>query len=761
MKKLSLVLMTVAALAWNVQAQSYYHQAQHVASFGSAVAAADQHLMVAESNGFRYPGTVHVYEEVDGVWQMTHHLQAPDAHVGDGFGNPLAADGTILVTAGAGGTYFFSYDGSTWTQAAQVPVQAASLAVGNDMVLLGVPGRGGAPGLVHIYRRANDQWTEVAQITSESPAFGRAVALDGEAALVGAAEAATFYRWDGSAFVKEAAFSGSNLGVARGFGSAVAIRGNEALVGSSFDEQFTGTVQVFHYGGAWSLTDTLKLQEAEPGTRFGASVVSRPDGYWIGAPGVRRGAGAVYFFARDGEVGPQVFAPEPAAGRAGFGSSLAVRERLALVGMPAAAYGEGSALLLVQEAGAWRAQEVLFNPGTPMDPVTGDGARCDAGAAAGYECGQVDLMSFLPLSGMGTSRGVRLSDVWGWTDPETGKEYGLAGHLEGTVFVDLSNPSVPVFLGELPRTEGSPGSTWRDIKVYSNHAFIVADGAGAHGMQIFDLTRLRVVPDVPAVFEADARYDGIHSAHNIVINKETGYAFAVGASGGGQTCGGGLHMIDIREPLAPAFAGCFADTSTGRRNTGYSHDAQCVIYHGPDTAYQGREICFGSNETAISIADITDKENPVAISSGSYPDAAYVHQGWLSEDHAFFYQNDELDELSQKVDRTRTLVWDVTDLDDPVLASEHFGPTSATDHNLYVRDNMMYQTNNASGLRILDITDRTEPREVGFFDTTPYGTNDAGFNGTWSSYPYFKSGIIVVTSRREGLFILKRQSVGS
>ena len=60
-----------------------------------------------------------------------------------------------------------------------------------------------------------------------------------------------------------------------------------------------------------------------------------------------------------------------------------------------------------------------------------------------------------------------------------------------------------------------------------------------------------------------------------------------------------------------------------------SHDAQCVIYRGPDEDYQGREICFGADETALSIADVTDRENPVAIARGDYPNVGYAHQGCL------------------------------------------------------------------------------------------------------------------------------------
>src|SRR5690606_36290349 len=167
----------------------------------------------------------------------------------------------------------------------------------------------------------------------------------------------------------------------------------------------------------------------------------------------------------------------------------------------------------------------------------------------------------------------------------------------------------------------------------------------------------------------------------------------------------------------PRFAGCFADNLTGRSGTGYTHDAQCVTYSGPDARYTGREICFGANETALSIADVTDKSNPQALSRASYPSVAYSHQGWLTEDQRHLYMNDELDEGQGYVTRTRTLIWDVADLEDPVLVTEHLGVESSTDHNLYIRGNLMYQANYASGLRILDITDREAPVEVGFFDT--------------------------------------------
>jgi choice-of-anchor B domain-containing protein len=285
--------------------------------------------------------------------------------------------------------------------------------------------------------------------------------------------------------------------------------------------------------------------------------------------------------------------------------------------------------------------------------------------------------------------------------------------------------------------------------------FIVSDGAGEHGMQIFDLTKLRDVENAPMTFEEDAHYDGIFSAHNVVINEETGFAYVVGSSMGGTTCGGGLHMVDIRDPLDPTFAGCYSDPTTGLAGTGFTHDAQCLVYRGPDAEHQGKELCLGANETALSIVDVTDKANPASLATIGYPNSAYVHQGWISDDHAYFFTNDEGDELSGVATKTRTLVWDIADLDDPVLVTEHFGTTESTDHNLYVRGPLMYQSNYVSGLRVLDVSDPANPVEVGFFDTVPWGADAPGFAGSWSNYPFFQSGVIVVSSMREGVFFLK------
>ncbi len=372
---------------------------------------------------------------------------------------------------------------------------------------------------------------------------------------------------------------------------------------------------------------------------------------------------------------------------------------------------------------------------------------CENGSAGAYPCNQIDFYARLSNAQLSGGPNVDLNDIWGWTDLETNKEYALVGLTNGVVFVDISTPDNPQIIGRLPSHTGN-SSPWRDIKVYDNHAFIVADQNSGHGMQVFDLTRLRDVTNAPETFTNDAHYNGVGSAHNVVINEASGFAYIVGARGAGNGCGaGGLHIVDINNPKNPVFAGCFdAD--------GYTHDAQCVIYEGPDTNYQGKEVCFNANENTITIADVTEKTATSLISKQSYPQAVYAHQGWLTEDHQYFISNDELDERNAGI-QTRTLIWDVRDLENPQLITQYYSERQTIDHNLYVKDNYIYQSNYESGLIILDAAKIAEGnmRELAFFDTYP-SSNNISFNGTWSNYPFFESGILIVSDINNGLFIL-------
>ena len=361
---------------------------------------------------------------------------------------------------------------------------------------------------------------------------------------------------------------------------------------------------------------------------------------------------------------------------------------------------------------------------------------CVNGLAAGlYPCDNIDLYATMGVNQVG---GGDMNDIWGWTDPLDGKEYVLLGRTNGTAFIDISNPTSPVYLGNL--NTNTVSSLWRDIKVYGNYAFIVSE-AGGHGMQVFDLTKLRNVNNPPVNFSADAVYTGFGNAHNIVINEATARAYGVGTN----TASGGLHIVDISNPLNPTILGTFSQD-------GYTHDAQVVTYIGPDAQYQGKEVAFACNENTITIVDVDDPTDATLISTEGYSGSAYTHQGWLTEDHKYFVVGDELDEQQSGVN-TRTYFFNVEDLNNPFLAGTYTATTSAIDHNLYIKDGIAYQSNYRAGLRLLDVSNAPNAEEVGFFDLYP-SSDAASFNGTWSNYPYFASGVVAVSHIEEGLFLL-------
>ncbi len=365
---------------------------------------------------------------------------------------------------------------------------------------------------------------------------------------------------------------------------------------------------------------------------------------------------------------------------------------------------------------------------------------CVDGRAGPFGCRAVTLESFLPLADIGGGEG---NDIWGWTDSQTSREYALMGKTTGTAFVDVTVADRPVYLGDLPshQTDGE-FSVWRDIKVYADHAFVVSEKPG-HGMQVFDLTRLRGVT-APQTWSEDAHYDAFSTAHNIAIDEQTGFAYAVGS----DTCEGGPHMIDIRTPKRPVFAGCVSQD-------GYTHDTQAVVYRGPDARFTGREILVSSNEDTVTIVDVTDKRAPRQLSRTGYDGAEYTHQGWLTEDHRYFLLGDELDE-SRRAIRTTTYIFDVGDLTAPRVIGTFVNATTSIDHNIYVKGERVFQANYRSGLRILDASNVAagELREVGYFDIFP-DDDAAEFNGAWSNYPYFDSGIVVVSGIEQGLFVLR------
>jgi choice-of-anchor B domain-containing protein len=391
-------------------------------------------------------------------------------------------------------------------------------------------------------------------------------------------------------------------------------------------------------------------------------------------------------------------------------------------------------------------------------------AACADGKAGEFACKNVDLKGFLRHQDMGSRTRVG-NDVWGWTDPSSGREFAILGQSDGTAFAEVHKDGSLTYVGRLPTQ--TVASSWRDIKVIKNHAYIGSE-APDHGLQIFDMTKLlRADPKNPPTFslrdDLTAHFSGFGSSHNIVANEETDLIAAVGTAYN-LKCRAGLWMIDVSNPRRPQDAGCVS-------SDGYVHDAQCVIYRGPQVAYQGHEICFNYNEDALTIVDISRRTMPRQISRTTYNGATYTHQGWVTEDHKYLLLDDELDEqegTGPAADQhTTTYIVDIQDLAYPVFRGVYKSPQRAIDHNQYIVDGISYQANYGSGLRMVNVSSINDDdtgagfEEAAFFDIHPEDDEvggEATFNGAWSVYPYFNSGNILVSSIERGLFSLRHRA---
>ncbi len=472
---------------------------------------------------------------------------------------------------------------------------------------------------------------------------------------------------------------------------------------------------------------------------------------------------------------------------------------LAAVGIAASAVGTGGNDHAYKSAAA--EQRSVAAPASRVAAVP-----CTDGSADVFSCDGLDLLGFVPDDEMVTVRDpltgcalevvddpaahdpacllehTGLSDIWGWTSPTTSDEFVIFGKTNGTAIYNVTDPTDPQYYGEIPTVAGI--LLWQDIKVYADHAYIASESLG-HGLVVFDLRQLDNMSASPSPFMPIAPtnrlfVDGFSqdtSQHNVVVDEDNGVLYLVGSGTGllgVGACWGGLYAFDLTDPANPSPMDCFeaqdkaprtgSDGTVGEPGfVDYIHDSHCAAYVGPDPDHQGADICVSSHEELLIWEDVTDPTAITEISRIPYDGVAYAHQGWMSEDQTLYFHGDELDELYVPgIEGTRTIVVDMTDLDNPEVAFINVADTVAIDHNMYTRDGLLYQANYTAGLRIFDVADSAQVladqtlTEVAYFDTYP-DDDDApvtAFNGSWSVYPYFPSGTIAISGIGEGLFLV-------
>lgn len=348
----------------------------------------------------------------------------------------------------------------------------------------------------------------------------------------------------------------------------------------------------------------------------------------------------------------------------------------------------------------------------------------------------VNLLGRVPLSALPTGASVRANDCWGYVS-STGREYAILGLQTGTAFVEVTNPTTPAFLQYI----AAPGvnTVWRDMKTIGNYAYVVSDQMG-FGLQIINLTNID--QGTVTLTSTHLLGGGFTIAHNVAANPTSKFLYLCLSS-----ISGGITAVNVNNPTNPLIAGIWPPSGITTR----VHDALVITY--PSGPYAGKEIAFCFSEgQGLKIVDVTNKAQMFLRATVPYPGVRYCHQGWLTKDRKHIVMGDEQDESATRP--TTSYVVNVEDLDNPFYVTSFTNGSKAIDHNLMIRDNLVYEANYTSGLRVYDITDVNCAREIAWLDTYP--PDDAqNFNGAWGVFSALPSGNIIVSDRDYGLFIAR------
>lgn len=326
--------------------------------------------------------------------------------------------------------------------------------------------------------------------------------------------------------------------------------------------------------------------------------------------------------------------------------------------------------------------------------------------------------------------GYTFNEVFGFE--MKGVEYAVIGSTQGTHIIDITNPSATVEIDFVPgRYRGNV--THRDFDVRNGFLYMVCDQASS-SLQIADLSYL---PDsVHVVYDKTTL---IVKSHNIFIDSANEILYSCGGSK--RTGSNELRLIDISNPASPILITDLADdVSWWSSFVGYVHDI-----------YVRDNIAYTNDNDAMHIIDFSNPSSPIVTGTlSSYIDQGYNHSGYLSNDDTTYIMCDETHGKRIKamdVYTPSTIL--VTDVEGIGISN----PQQIA-HNPIIKDNYVFISYYYDGVQVFDITDKYNIENVAYYDTYQ-GANGGGGEGCWGVYPLLKSGKILASDRRAGLFIIE------
>ncbi|CAN5848173.1 hypothetical protein BH11BAC7_BH11BAC7_26850 [soil metagenome] len=323
----------------------------------------------------------------------------------------------------------------------------------------------------------------------------------------------------------------------------------------------------------------------------------------------------------------------------------------------------------------------------------------------------------LPIAGQ------TCANICGYTDP-LGNEYALVGAAQGMWIVNVTVPSAPVTITQIPNVD----DLWKEIKVYGNHAYVTTEGGG--GLQIIDLSPLPAAPTTYHNYTGDGAIAGqLNSIHALHIDTTLGFCYLFGSN----LFGGGAVVLDLNtDPYNPVYVGKYQNPASN-----YVHDG----YVDNDTLYAGH-IYIG----VFCVVDMTNKAAPVILATQNTT-TNFTHNTWPSNDKKFLFTTDENS-------NSYLTAYNISDLNNIQYCDKiqsEFPNSASIVHNTHILDNWAITSWYRDGFVITDVTRPMNLINVGWYDNYPAAGN--GFNGDWGVFPFFPSGTIVLSNIEDGLYV--------
>ncbi len=384
------------------------------------------------AHGVENEGSAYIFVRSGTTWAQQAQLAVVGAHTNDNLGESVALSADLAV-AGApsafvdnGAAWVFSRVGSEWigpdlqllaSDGASGEFFGSEVAVSGDTAVIGAyaEDRDGMvnPGAAYVFVRSGTTWIEQAKLVAddaaEQDAFGRAVAIRGDTAVIGApykeidgsslAGAAYVFTRTGSVWTQRARLTAPVADTQSHFGSCIALApgilplgSTVVLIGSPLADGMVairqGAAFIFSGSGAtWAYRKTLYASDAAASDYFGSSVdvelvsaipggkalraiVGAPFADQLTFPALETDRGAAYVFtSATGLTWTEETKLEASDGEKddNFGHSVALSDSTALVGAPfhdpLIGVDRGSAYVYVHESAGWSEQTILHSGG--------------------------------------------------------------------------------------------------------------------------------------------------------------------------------------------------------------------------------------------------------------------------------------------------------------------------------------------------------------------------------------------------------------